>query len=290
MNRAPHRNDLGDFLRARRAELTPDAVGLPQGGSRRVAGLRREEVAVLASISTDYYARLEQGRIAASPAVLAMLAQVLRLDDDQRTYLYELAAKADHRPPPRRTAGPTVQPQLQHMLDAMTYAPAWAFGPRTEIVAWNAMAAALVSDFARIPEKERYYIRLLVTDPAMRELYTDWEGVTRLGIAHLRMHNAAHPGDEKLADLVGELSVRDAQFRTWWAAHDVASRGIGTKHLRHPVVGDLDLDWSVVTWGADPDLQVIVWTAPPGTESFDRLRLLASWAADPARAVRGSQT
>ena len=284
-----HRNELGEFLKARRAELDPAAVGLPNGGPRRVPGLRREEVAVLAAISTDYYSRLEQGRIQASPSVLASLARVLRLDDDQRDYMYELAAKDDYRPP-RRLSRPKVQPQLQRMLDDMALTPAFVIGPRTEIVAWNAMAAALITDFGKIPEKQRYYIRLLITDPAMRELYADWEGVTRLAIAQMRMHNANNPGDAKLAQVVGELSVRDGQFRQWWAAHNVATRDTGTKHLRHPVVGDLHLDWNAVTWAADPDLQIIVWTAEPGTPSHDGLRLLASWAADPTHAVSDNRT
>jgi transcriptional regulator with XRE-family HTH domain len=287
MKRDVHRNDLGEFLKARRAELTPAAVGLPDAGSRRVAGLRREEVAVLAAISTDYYSRLEQGRMPASPAVLASLAQVLRLDDDQRDYLYELAAKDEYRPP-RRPPRPKVHAQLQRMLDDMAHTPAFVIGPRTEVVAWNVMGAALITDFAKIPEDHRYYIRMLFADPAMRELYADWEGVTRLAIAQLRMHNANNPGDAKLAELVGELSVHEAQFRQWWADHHVATRGTGTKHLRHPVVGDLHLDWNAVTWGADPDLQIIVWTAEPGSPTHDALRLLSLWAADPAHAVSGS--
>ena len=289
MNRDLHRTDLGAFLKARRAELDPASVGLPDAGPRRVAGLRREEVAVLAAISTDYYSRLEQGRIQASPSVLESLARVLRLDDDQRVYMYELAATHDYRPP-RRVPRPKVQPQLQRMLDDLALTPAFVIGPRTEIVAWNALGAAMITDFEQIPEKQRYYIRLLITDPAMRELYADWEGVTRLAIAQLRMHNANNPGDAKLAELVGELSVQDDQFRQWWAAHDVATRDTGRKHLRHPVVGDLHLDWNAVTWAADPDLQIIVWTAEPGTAAYDGLRLLASWAADPARTVSGRRT
>ncbi|MER6976437.1 helix-turn-helix transcriptional regulator [Streptomyces carpinensis] len=289
MTSDPHRNDLGEFLKARRAELDPASVGLPEGGPRRVKGLRREEVAVLAAISTDYYVRLEQGRIQPSPSVLDSLVRVLRLDEDQRAYLYELAAKHDYRPP-RRQPRPKVQPQLQRMLDDMAHTPAFVIGPRTEIVAWNAMGAALITDFAKIPEKQRYYIRLLITDPAMRELYTDWEGVTRLAIAQIRMHNANSPGDAKLAALVGELSIQDAQFRQWWAAHNVAVRDTGSKHLRHPVVGDLHLDWNAVTWAADPDLQIIVWTAEPGTPTHDNLRLLASWTADTSNTVTSKTT
>ncbi|WP_306319709.1 MULTISPECIES: helix-turn-helix domain-containing protein [unclassified Streptomyces] len=274
MNRDPHRGDLGEFLRARRAELDPATVGLPTAGPRRVAGLRREEIAELAAISTDYYARLEQGRIQASPSVLDSLARVLGLDDDQRVYLYALAAKDDYRPPPRRSRS-TAHPQLQRMIDDMAHTPAVVIGPRTEVVAWNDIAAALFTDFGRIPQEARYYIRLLVTDPVLRELYVDREGVTRLAIAQLRMHNTDNPGDARLQALVTELSALDEDFRRWWAAHDVAVRDTGTKHLRHRVVGDLHLDWNAVGWAADPDLQMIVWTAEPGSPSHARLRSLA---------------
>jgi transcriptional regulator with XRE-family HTH domain len=283
MTREPNRNDLGEFLKARRSELNPADVGLPPGGqARRVAGLRREEVALLAAISTDYYTRLEQGRIQASPSVLNSLSQVLRLDDDQRAYLHELADRHSHRLP-RRPASHHADPQLQRMLDDMTHTPAFVIGPRTEVVAWNVMGAALITDFSQLPG-ERYYIRMLFTDPAMRDLYADWEGVTRLAIAQMRMHNAANPGDPPLAALVEELCAGFPLFRRWWADHEVATRGTGTKHLHHPVVGDLILDWNAVTWAADPNLQIIVWTAEARSPSSDGLRLLSSWAADIAAA------
>jgi hypothetical protein len=166
------------------------------------------------------------------------------------------------------------------MLDDLTHTPAFVIGPRTEIVAWNVMGAALITDFGTIPADERYYIRLLFTDPTMRELYADWEGVTRLAIAQMRMHNSAHPGDAQLAALTDELSARYPQFQQWWADHHVATRGTGTKQLHHPVVGDLTLDWSAVTWAAQPDLQIIAWTAEANSPSSDGLRMLASWAAD----------
>ena len=279
MTRAPHRNDLGEFLKARRGELSPADFGLPAGShARRVAGLRREEVAQLAAISTDYYTRLEQGRIQASPSVLNSLSQVLRLDQDQRAYLHELAGR--HGPPPYRgPAGCQADAQLQRMLDDMAHTPAFVIGPRTEVVAWNALGAALITDFAQLPG-ERYYIRMLFTDPAMRDLYADWEGVTRLAIAQMRRHNAANPGDPRLTALVEELSAHHPLFRQWWAEHEVATRGTGTKHLRHPIVGDLILDWNAVTWAAQPDLQIIVWTAAADSPSSDGLRLLAAWTAD----------
>jgi transcriptional regulator with XRE-family HTH domain len=282
MHRNAHLNELGEFLKARRAELSPSDVGLRGGQRRRVRGLRREEVALLAAISTEYYARIEQGRLQASAPLLDEIAQVLRLTDDQRTYLFELAAKDNIRPatPADRQR---VDTQLQRMLDDLTATPAFVIGRRTDILAWNRLAAALWTDFGRYPEQERVFVRLLFTEPWMRELYADWEEVTRLAIAQLRMESARYPGDPRLAALVDELSARDEQFRQWWTEYDVAVRGKGTKKLCHPVVGELTLDWDTLTCATDPEQSIIVWTAAPGSASHDALRLLASWAADRKR-------
>ena len=288
MSRDPHLNELGEFLKARRAELNPAELGLPDSGQqRRVPGLRREEVAVLAVVSTDYYTRIEQGRLQPSAPLLAELARVLRLNDDQRAYLFELAGK---NLPPRAGERQQMNPQVQRMLDDLTTTPAFVIGRRTEVVGWNRLAAALFADFGQIPEPERLYVRLLITDPAMRRLYADWEEVTRLAVAQLRMENARYPDDPRLTALVGELSARDGQFRQWWAAHDVALRTAGSKRLRHPVVGDLTLDWHTLACTAEPDQHIIVWTAPPGSPSHDGLRLLASWAADQNLTASGSAT
>ncbi|MGW1604569.1 helix-turn-helix domain-containing protein [Streptomyces eurythermus] len=287
MNRNPHLNELGEFLKARRGELTPSDVGLRGGQRRRVRGLRREEVALLAAISTEYYARIEQGRLQASAPLLNEIAQVLRLNDDQRTYLFELAAKENVRPatPADRQR---VDTQLQRMLDDLTATPAFVIGRRTNILAWNRLAAALWTDFGRYPEQERVFVRLLFTEPWMRELYADWEEVTRLAIAQLRMESARYPGDPRLTALVDELSARDEQFRQWWDEHDVALRGKGTKKLRHPIVGELTLDWDTLTCATDPEQSILVWTAAPGTASHDALRLLASWDADRNRTASGT--
>ena len=208
---------LGDFLRARRAGLTPEEVGIIDSfGIRRVPGLRREEVARLASISTDYYTRLEQGRIKPSPEVVLAVARALRLDNDQTEYLTQIANLFPH---PVVPSSPTVQtqrlPQLQVLIDDFSSIPAFAIGPRTEIIAWNAMGAALITDFQAIPEEERYYIRLLITDPRMRLLYTDWEDMTRLAVEQLRRLNATTPNDPELRRLVAELSVEDDDFTRW---------------------------------------------------------------------------
>ncbi|MDA3624096.1 helix-turn-helix domain-containing protein [Saccharopolyspora sp. WRP15-2] len=279
-----HRSELGEFLRARRGELSPRQVGLPETGAvRRVPGLRREEVAQLAMISTDYYTRLEQGRMQASAQVLNTIARVLQLNDDQRDYLFELAGKDTARP--RRRARQKVQPPLQRLLDELVTVPAIVMGRRQEVLAWNPLASALLTDFSRIPANKRNYIRMVFTDPATRTLYDDWETVARTCVAHLRMEAADSPDDPQLTALVGELSVQDDQFRQWWGAHHVASRGMGTKTMHHPVVGDLTLDWNALTSATDPGQQLITWTAEAGSPSHDGLRILASWSAQHRQAA-----
>ncbi|MGW4877699.1 helix-turn-helix domain-containing protein [Streptomyces sp. NPDC004262] len=282
-------DELGAFLKARRADLSPRTVGLPEGGARRrVPGLRREEVAALASISTDYYTRLEQGRMQASAPVLNTLARVLHLDDDQRTYLFQLAGRPSDRP--ARRSAQKAQPRLQRLLDDLATTPGIILGRCMDILAWNPLAAALVTDFASIPEKHRNYIRLVFTDPRMRELYADWKNVAHTCVAQLRMEAARTPDSPRLAALVGELSVQDADFRRWWADHHVAVRGVGTKTLRHPVVGELTLDWDTLASTADTDQQLVVWSAEPGSPSHDALRILASWAGSTATAATETGT
>ncbi|WP_018549527.1 helix-turn-helix domain-containing protein [Streptomyces sp. LaPpAH-108] len=290
MSSSTHRNELGDFLKARRKDLSPAMVGLADdgGGRRRVTGLRREEVALLASISTDYYTRLEQGRRQASAAVLDVIADVLRLDEDERAYMLELAGKDAHRP--RRQAPQRVQPQLRQLLDDLSHIPAMVLGRRMDVLAWNPLAAALLGDFDNIPDKQRNYVRMVFLDPAVRALYRDWPEVAQTGVAQLRMEAARDPKDPRLTSLVGELSMRDEDFRRWWGAHRVATRGMGTKVLRHPVIGDLSLDWNTLTCVTDPDQQLVTYTAPPGTPSHDALRILASWTTSPQNADRTGPT
>jgi transcriptional regulator with XRE-family HTH domain len=277
--KAGHANELGAFLRARRAQLTPRAVGLAEGGSaRRVPGLRREEVAQLAAISTDYYTRLEQGRLNASASVLAALARTLLLNEDQRAYMYELAGQHPSRP--RRRARRTARPYMQRLLDHITDAPAMVSTRALDVLAWNPLAAALILDFAEVPEKERNFMRLLFTHPPMRRLYVDWEEVARGCVAYLRMEAAHDPEDRRLASVVGELSIRDPQFRQWWAGHHVAIKRRGARRFRHPVAGRLTLDWDTLTSDADPDQHIIIYTAEPGSASADALRFLASWTGE----------
>ncbi|GHE40867.1 transcriptional regulator [Streptomyces longispororuber] len=284
MTGSAHLRELGEFLKHRRGELTPAQVGLPERAhtQRRVQGLRREEVAELAAISTDYYVRIEQGRLAPSPPVLESLARELRLDADQRTYaegLVAQAARAGHRKMPRRAARPTAHPHLIRLLGQLTGTPALVFGPRLDILAWNPLAAELLCDFAAVPEPERNYVRMVFTDPVMRDIYPDWEDVARTCVEVLRMEAGTNPTDPALTALVGELAVADQHFRTWWAEHRVAHQDFGSKRIAHSTVGELTLDWDTFRYAGAPEQQLVLWSADPGTPDAERLTALARGTA-----------
>ncbi|MFD8276787.1 helix-turn-helix domain-containing protein [Streptomyces flaveolus] len=280
MTGSAHLRELGEFLKHRRGELTPAQVGLPERAhtQRRVQGLRREEVAELAAISTDYYVRIEQGRLAPSPPVLDSLARELRLDGDQRTYadgLVAQAARAGHRKTPRRSARPKAHPHLTRLLAQLTGTPAIVFGPRLDILAWNPLVAELLCDFAAVPEPERNYVRMVFTDPVMRDIYPDWEDVARTCVEVLRMEAGTNPTDPALTALVGELAVADPHFRTWWAEHRVTHQDFGSKRINHPTVGELTLDWDTFRYAGAPEQQLVLWSANPGAPDAERLAALA---------------
>ncbi|SEB75306.1 Helix-turn-helix domain-containing protein [Streptomyces misionensis] len=265
---------LGAFLKARRAQLTPGECGLPETDSaRKVAGLRREEAARIAAISVDYYTRLEQGRVRASVPVLTTLARALRLDEDQQRYLYELAGRSDAHPRRRRPAQ-RLRPAMRRLLDQLTETPALVLGKRLDILAWNPAAVALYTDFAALPANRRNYMRLLFTNPVVRQLHREWAHDAREAVAALRMEAAADPDDPDLAQLVGELSVQDPDFRAWWAEHRVSSASYGTKHYRHHLVGDLTLDCDTWTSPDGSGQRLMILTAEPGSPSHDALGIL----------------
>jgi transcriptional regulator with XRE-family HTH domain len=279
ITKTPHLCELGEFLRLRRGELTPAEVGLPEHGAgrRRVEGLRREEVAQLVAISPDYYMRIEQGRLAPSPPVLAGIVRALRLDADQVTYVEGLVSQAGHQVRPRRrTKRVEAHPQLERLMHQLTETPAIVFGPRLDVLAWNPLAAEVFMDFSLLADGERNYVRLVFTDPRMRGLFADWESVARRGVEFLRMEAGDNPSDPSLTALVGELSIADQQFREWWAAHHVAHQEYGTKKLNHPVVGELMLDWDTFRYAAAPGQQLVLWSAEPGSVSEQRLEALAA--------------
>lgn len=267
------RTEIGDFLKTRRLAIQPEDVGLSRdsGRRRRAQGLRREEVAELAAISTDYYARIEQGRRAAPWPTLETIAGALRLDQAGRDYLLELSMRPVSRPP-RKSKAQRASPHLLRLLDDLATMPGLILGRRMDVLGWNAMAAALmVTDFARLPARQRNYARLVFTDPAVRRLYPDWEQTGRLCVALLHMEVARDPHDPRLAELVGELSIQDVDFRRWWSDHQVAIRNRGVKRFDHPRVGSLTLEWDTLACVGDPDQQLITWSAEAGTASHDRL-------------------
>jgi transcriptional regulator with XRE-family HTH domain len=278
--------ELRDFLRSRRARLTPQAAGLaPHPGSRRVPGLRREEVAQLAGVSVDYYVRLERGRNPhVSEAVLDAVARALRLDDAERGHLLALARPA--RTQPRAAPPQRVRPGLYQLLDSLADIPALITGRRLDILAGNTMARALYTDFDALPYRERNMARYIFLDPAARSLYDDWPAAARSVVAILHVDAGRHPGDRQLAELIGDLSRRDGDFRRWWANHDVLNNTHGTRLCHHPLAGDLTLDFEIFSPAGDQDQLVTLHTAEPGSPSEQRLHQLARWAAGASSPLR----
>ena len=254
--------ELGAFLRARRADLDPETAGLDAAGNRRVRGLRREEVAQLAMISTDYYTRLEQGRLAsASEEVLGALATALRLSDDERSYLYKLANKSDHGDQrPRDAEG--VRPQTHQLLENLRDTPALVFGQYLDVLAWNHLAKAVFKDFATIPRQERNFLRMLFLDADVRSRFLDWAFVARAAVAFFR---AAAPSESRLAHLIGELSIADPDFRTWWAERHVTYATFGTTTYTHPLTGPYTLDRQVLLLPEDNHLLMVLTATDPGS-------------------------
>jgi transcriptional regulator with XRE-family HTH domain len=275
--------EIRDFLSTRRARITPEQAGLPvYGGNRRVKGLRREEVAMLAGVSVDYYVRMERGGLAgASESVLDALAEALRLDEAERTHLYALARESGARGGSRKRSTPAaVRPQVQQLLDAMTDAPAWVRNGRHDIVAMNQLARALYSPVLADPRRPANTTRFVYLQPeAAQQFFVDHDRIANDAAAMLRLEAGRNPHDKALIELVGELSTRSELFRRRWASHDVKFHRSGQKRLRHPVVGQLDLDFEGMELASSPGLHLNVYTAAAGTPTADALRLLASWAA-----------
>ncbi|QIX51912.1 MULTISPECIES: helix-turn-helix transcriptional regulator [Rhodococcus] len=283
MDGVDNRADIRSFLATRRARLTPQQVGLPAGGGRRrVPGLRREEVAVLAGVSTEWYTRLEKGHIGGvSEDVLEAVARALQLDEAERTYLFDLAraARPTHRAPRARKQA-QVRPRVQWMLDSMTASAAFVRNGRMDILATNALGRALYSPLFTDDRKTANIARFQFLDPGAQDYFPDWDGAANVTVALLRAEAGRDPHNKDLRHLVGELSTLSDEFRTRWAAHNVRIHHAGNKQFNHPVVGTLDLVYHSLDLAADDDwvLDLTIYTAEPGTDSEDRLKLLASWA------------
>lgn len=272
-----------EFLASRRAKITPEMAGLTlYGGRRRVPGLRREEVAMLAGVSVDYYTKLERGNLSGtSDSVLDAIARALKLDEAERDHLYNLAraASPSGRSKPRPLQSGNVRPALQFMLDAITGAPAFIGNQHMDIVAANQLGYALYSEMYRGPARPANHSRFIFLDPRARDFYPNWELAANTNVAILRTNSGQNPFDKRLADLVGELSTRSEEFRTRWAAHNVRRHYAGTKVFHHPVVGELELTYEAMDLAEDTGFRLTVYPAVPGSPSDERLRLLASWAA-----------
>ncbi|WP_436532859.1 helix-turn-helix transcriptional regulator [Actinoplanes sp. HUAS TT8] len=285
-----HNEELGAFLRTRRAALSPEAAGLPLPSGRRVPGLRREELASLAGVSVDYYTRLEQGRpIVPSEAVLDAIASALRLNAAERDYLHTVARQS---PPPRRrgsSRAQAVRPGLLTLIEQLGDTPAFVLGRRTDMLATNRMARLLFADFPAMPARERNATRWLILDEGARSLFADdWERVAADMVGTLRMDAARHPDDPRTVALVGELSMRSQEFRRWWAEQKVVEFSFGVKTLHHPLVGAVRLETEALTLPGDPDQMLMVYLARAASPARHALDLLATWSEPAALSPPGA--
>lgn len=271
--------ELGNFLRTRRTALTPEAAGLSVDyRHRQVTGLRREEVAELASISPEFYMRIEQGRRLPSVSVLNILAKTLRLNDDERDYMFELAGKLDSLPVPSQHA--QVCPTFDMLLEKVPSAAMIVVGPAFSILSWNAVAAALFVDFGAIPQDERNYLSIAFSNPAIRCLYKDWESIARTHVAHLRVEAAKYPADRAVSQLIDDTSAYSEDFRRFWSEHQVEKRTNGLQNLIHPLVGELSIQWETLECAAYPRQQLFVHRGEPGSSTEERLTQLVEWAGE----------
>lgn len=275
--------EVQEFLRSRRDRLHPPEVGIFAGGRRRVPGLRREEVAALAGLSTDYYSRMERGNLAGVSAdALNALARALRLDDAETAHLHDLAHQASCGPTRRRTRSPGTcgpRPSLQRVLDAIVSAPAWIVNERSDVLAVNTLGRALLAPLFEDPTSGNNLARFAFLSPAARSFFPDWERGADGTVAALRVAAGRNPHDKELTSLIGELVTRSDAFRTRWSAHNVCAHHTGTKRIHHPEVGDLEFVYEGMELPTNPGWVLFVYTTKPGSASEERIRLLGSVAA-----------
>lgn len=277
------RTEVRDFLVSRRAKITPQQAGLTiYGGNRRVPGLRREEVAMLAGLSVDYYTRIEKGNLTGvSDTVLEAIARALHLDDAEREHLFDLSHAANRSSQAIRRRKPqqwTARPGLQLALDAITAGPAFVRNGRMDILAVNILGRAFY-DWAFEGPGRGNLARFNFLDERSHEFYPEWEAAAEVSVAILRTEAGRDPKDRQLQDLIGELSTLSDEFRTRWGAHNVRRHGSGTKLFHHHAVGDLALTYEGLELTAEPGLSFLIYTAEPDSPSEENLKLLATWAA-----------
>jgi len=277
------RTELSEFLRTRRARLKPADLGLADySRRRRVQGLKREELAHFAGVSVAYYTRLEQGNARnVSVEVLDAISGALKLSDAERAHLLHLAK------PKQRKRGPAqrqrVRPALLEMLTAMEGVPAYVWGRRSDVLAWNRMASAMFGDWAARAAQDRNWARITFLDPAARGLFADWKSKASDVVGHLRLYAGQHADDPLLAELIAELCVKSEDFRAMWTAHDVKRKSHGSMRMRHPLAGELTLHYETFTLPGDEEQFLAIYHTEPGSASDAALRLLASWDADTSR-------
>lgn len=284
------RQDIREFLTSRRARITPQQAGLPAyGGNRRVKGLRREEVALLAGISAEYYIRLERGNVrGASEDVLDGIARALQLDEADRMHLFDLARVANASPQRSRRRAPQdhVRPAVQRILDSLVGVPAFVENERLDVLAANALGEAFYAHQYADPVRPVNGVRFIFLNPKAKEFLLDWDTIATDVVGILRAAAGRDPYDQRLTNLVGELSTRSEEFRVRWAAHPVNLHRVGTKRFHHPIVGELTLDFERLELAGDPGQRVTFYSAEPGSPSRERLDLLASWATTPTESAR----
>jgi transcriptional regulator with XRE-family HTH domain len=279
-----NRAEVREFLTSRRAKITPEEAHLPQTGRRRVPGLRRSEVAALAGMSVEYYAKLERGSLGGvSASVLDAIARALQLDEAERAHLFHLAHAADGtsaamRPRRRSPKEWTARSSLQWTLDSIT-APAIVGNNRSDLLATNHLGRALYADVYNNHDAPPNFARFTFLDSAAHRFYPDWDLFADITVANLRTAAGQDPYDKNLHDLVGELSTRSDEFRRRWGAHNVRTHGTGTKHFHHHIVGDLALAYESLDLRAEPGLTMTIYAAEPNSPTAHALALLASWAA-----------
>src|SRR4051794_3683857 len=276
------KKEIQEFLTSRRAAITPEQAGVASYGPRRVPGLRREEVAVLAGVSVPYYTRLERGDLSGvSEGVLEALTGALKLNDAERAHLFDLARAAHPTGAPRRRRAPRsqIRPEIQWTLDAITGAAAYVGNDRLDILTTNALGRALFSELYAAPTRPPNFARFCFLDPRAEAFYLDWDAAARTTAEILRAAAGRDPNDRELSDLVGELATKSDAFRTHWAVHNVRFHASAVKLFNHPVVGELSLSFNRMDIAADHGLTLFTYAAEPGSRSQQALNLLGSWAA-----------
>jgi len=276
------RSEIREFLTSRRAKITPEQAGLPDfGGHRRVPGLRREEVALLAGISIEYLTRIERGSVrGVSEDVLDGLSRALQLDDVERAHLLDLFRTANAtRPARRRPAKQRVRPSVQRILDSMTGVAAFLRNDRLDILAANPLGYALYSPLLADPARPVNLARFIFLNRGASDFYSDWEGIAHAAVGSLRAAAGRDPYDRSLSDLIGELATRSEEFRVRWARHDVKYYQSGSQPFHHPIVGDLTLNYDALELPGDPGQTIVAYSVEPDSASRQALDLLASWSA-----------